>query len=208
MNHIEAENEFNLSMNIATSAWKQTLTKISTGSSKINWDENLINCMNSSFSKINFLQYQNNMLKRSWTLVHGDFHPANMFFVPEKNNEKELNGRLIVLDWELIGFGNGPQDLAQFMISHTSPILRKKYELNNLQHYFDTIQPYLKSKNEEYSWENCKEEYISGGSEKWIWLMGLLSTGPDPIVQYFQDQLSSFLMDHNVTPDTIGMPRV
>lgn len=38
-----------------------------------------------------------------WTLVHGDYHPANQLVDPQ---EKEV--AITTLDWEMVGFGSGP----------------------------------------------------------------------------------------------------
>ena len=58
------------------------------------------------------------------------------------------------------------------------------------------------------SWEQCWREYVSGGVERWVWLLALLaSMCPPAMTQYFQDQLAAFVRDHGVGPESIGMPR-
>eukprot|EP00287_Rhodomonas_sp_CCMP768_P024463 CAMPEP_0202849904 /NCGR_PEP_ID=MMETSP1389-20130828/82150_1 /ASSEMBLY_ACC=CAM_ASM_000865 /TAXON_ID=302021 /ORGANISM="Rhodomonas sp., Strain CCMP768" /LENGTH=51 /DNA_ID=CAMNT_0049528015 /DNA_START=1 /DNA_END=152 /DNA_ORIENTATION=- len=37
-------------------------------------------------------------------------------------------GSLKLIDWEMVGVGSGPQDLAQYMISHATPALRQECE--------------------------------------------------------------------------------
>jgi aminoglycoside phosphotransferase (APT) family kinase protein len=36
-----------------------------------------------------------------WTLVHGDYHPANQLYNPKT---KEIT----TVDWEMVGLGSGP----------------------------------------------------------------------------------------------------
>ena len=60
-----------------------------------------------------------------------------------------------------------------------------------------------------YTWEMCWREYIHGGAERWVWLLAFLATlCPDKMTQYFHDQLLAFMLDHNITAENVGMPRV
>lgn len=36
-----------------------------------------------------------------WTLVHGDYHPANQLYDPDSN-------QITTVDWEMVGIGSGP----------------------------------------------------------------------------------------------------
>jgi len=42
-------------------------------------------------------------IDKVWTLVHGDYHPANQLIDPEKED-----ARVTSLDWEMVGLGSGP----------------------------------------------------------------------------------------------------
>ncbi len=60
-----------------------------------------------------------------------------------------------------------------------------------------------------YSRDQCFRDYISGGIGRWVWLLALLSgMCPDDWVQFFHDQVLAFILDHNITPENIVMPRV
>jgi thiamine kinase-like enzyme len=85
--------------------------KISDGKSGVKWDPLLVACLDASFAKISWDVFQDNIKSTAWTLAHGDFHPANMMW-------DNAASRLVLLDWEVVGLGSGPQDLAQFLISH------------------------------------------------------------------------------------------
>lgn len=189
----------------ASTLWQQTKDKISAGLSSVQWNSNLIACMDASISKISWAAYIDQAKLRPWTLVHGDYHPANMMW-----NFKDKH--IVLFDFEVVGLGSGPQDLGQFMISHTEPEERKRIEEELVRRYYQEL---ISRGDEEvlnetsYSWDNCWRDYVEGGCERWVWLLALLSgICTDKIVQYFQDQVSAFMEDHQITPDNIGMPRV
>lgn len=141
-------------------------------------------------------------------MVHGDFHPANMMWKPIPSYDKtKASGLIYFLDWEMVGIGSGPQDLAQFFISHVSSETRRICELKLLREYYEALNETIT--NDRFSWEDCKRDYSHGGAERWIWLLPLLAEMcPDKMVQFFHDQLQQFLEDHNLNASNIGMPRV
>ena len=47
--------------------------------------------------------------------------------------------RLILLDWENVGVGSGPQEIAQFLISHMDPGLRATVESEVGQEYYGSL---------------------------------------------------------------------
>lgn len=213
------------SQKTAQGFWTQTRQKIVDGTSGVQWDENLLQCMDASLAKIDWEEYQRESATRPWTLVHGDLHPANAMWVwhDEKHpiSEGHGQGRALLLDWEVVGLGSGAQDVAQYFISHMSPALRKQEERGLVEDYYatltatchepteDAIEEKRREKLRAYSFEQCWRDYVSGGCGRWVWLLCLLSAlCPAPMTQYFQDQLAAFMKDHNVTPENIGMPRV
>lgn len=190
---------------VASSYWAKTKQLISDNLSSVNWDSNLLSCMDSSISKISWSSYQESSRNRPWTLVHGDYHPANMMWHCIKR-------RIVLLDFEVVGLGSGPQDLGQFMISHVNPEVRKDIEERLVRSYYQELisKGDRNTLNEEnYSWESCWRDYKFGGCERWVWLLALLTElCPENMVQYFQDQLAAFMRDHEINPDNISMPRV
>ena len=92
-----------------------------------------------------------------------------------------------------------------------NPIKRKVVEEQLLKEYYNSLINQCENKNliNEYTFEQCLNDYINGGVSRWVWLLLLLtSMCPDNMVQYFHDQLLFFIIDHNVTPENIEMPRV
>lgn len=200
------------SQETAINYWTNTKEKIkSKADYVVSWSPLVIECIESSLSKISWTDYQRTIKSRQWTLVHGDFHPANMMWksLPSDDNTK-ASGIIYLLDWEMVGFGSGPQDLAQFIISHVSSEARRICELKLLREYYDNILALNDAiTNDNFSWEDCKRDFSHGGAERWIWLLPLLAEMcPDKMVQFFHDQLLGFLEDHNINPNNVGMPRV
>lgn len=124
-------------------------------------------------------------------------------------------GSIVLLDWENVGIGSGPQDLGQYVISHMAPADRRLCEMQLLRLYYHELCSYIKASSSDsttilnYSWDDCLSEYVRGGVERWVWLLALLSAMcPDPMVQFFHDQVEAFARDHKVTTETIDMPRL
>lgn len=120
------------------------------------------------------------------------------------------DGKSVLLDWEMVGVGSGPQDLAQYLISHMDPVLRRDHEHDLVTAYYQELVATTTGEAiaAEYSFADCWKDYQSG-LERWVWLLAVLSTMcPDNMIQYFQNQVAAFIHDHNIGPDTIGMPRV
>jgi hypothetical protein len=148
-------------------------------------------------------RFQAELASRPYTLVHGDFHPANMMV---KRGQPGIE--MIVLDWEMVGSGSGPQDLGQFVISHVEPSVRASIERACVESYYAELCGLNPSVAETMTLEQCVAEYIAGGVGRWMWLLPLLATMmPSKAVMYFHDQVKAFMETHGVTPESIQMPR-
>ena len=81
--------------------------------------------MNNSIKKISWDDYKANFnTGKQWTLLHGDFHPANQLIDKLAPNDSNIT----TLDWEGIGLGSGPSELAWYLISHVDKELRRNHE--------------------------------------------------------------------------------
>jgi hypothetical protein len=212
-------------------AWEVTkATRIPDSNYGVKWSHYMIALIDASISKISWTHFQERLQTSPWCLVHGDFHPANMMWKPDPHeaagaevvNTTPGHGRhhthnLMLLDWELVGLGSGAQDVGQYMISHLNPKKRKQVEESLVRLYYHQLLSFGindahrgEEQQMHYSWELCWQEYVYGGTEKWIWLLALLSGSmlPDPVMQYFHDQTEAFARDHGVTAEKIGMPRL
>jgi hypothetical protein len=129
-------------------------------------------------------------------------------FVVLSERKPNIARGLVVLDWEAVGLGSGLQDLSQYLISHMAPATRRTCEDRLVREYYRELMA-GGVHAEDYPFTQCWADYVAGGSERWVWLMALLSgMCPDALNQYFQDQVAAFLHDHVITPTSIGMPRV
>mmetsp|Transcript_4483 Transcript_4483/g.7330 ORF Transcript_4483/g.7330 Transcript_4483/m.7330 type:complete len:446 (+) Transcript_4483:69-1406(+) len=255
----ENEESWKAGQLVGSSAWEKTKSKISKASETgytVRWSDYTVSLLEASIGKSSWLEDQARIQNVPWTLVHGDFHPANMMWRPSAVASASASAdvapagqgkqRLVLLDWEAAGVGNGAQDIGQYFISHMAPAQREEHEMKMLRVYYDTLIAHKTSSSStsstgdstnnisrtsassssnasssssisqaqvhvaavEYTWEMCVQDYIRGGSERWVWLLCLLSgMCPDPMVQYFHDQFEAFCKHHGVTPASIGMPR-
>lgn len=158
--------------------------------------------------------------KISWSLVHGDYHPGNFLYIDETGgyNKSLDQPKLILVDWEVVGVGSGPQDIGQFLISHTET--REAFDMLDevTRVYRQTLQSTLDVVNKDHSdkpvapsLEVIKREIIYGGIERWIWLFcymaGWEESIPPMYMQYFHDQMQSFIVLNCISAKEIGMPR-
>jgi hypothetical protein len=236
--------------------WAQTLSKIEDGSSGVQWHPLVLQCMNASFAKVSWQAYQQRVQQQQgqeqeegdgedegacycvdngslWTLVHGDFHPANIMWrwgssssssSSASSSASDAEGRgagggcPVMLDFEMVGLGSGAQDIAQYLISHMSPADRKVHEMALLRDYYAHLTggagagagaagPFVDPAR--YSFAQCRRDFVTGGTGRWMWMLALLAgMCPPALTQYFHDQVLSFLQDHGVTADNVPMPRV
>jgi len=150
--------------------------------------------------KISLSDYQDWTKKTQWTFVHGDFHPANFMWLydGDKNNLK-------FLDWEMVGVGSGPQELAQYLVSHMSPAKRRECESGLIKLYHDEL--IRNGVPNTYTLADCTRDYVRGGSERWMWFLAYFLDFPQDVMDYFCDQTLEFCKDHNVTCENIGQVR-
>jgi len=79
-----------------------------------------------------FLEWLNS---RPYALVHGDFHPKQMFFPTEQGG-----GRFAVIDWQFPMVAPGPWDIARIMLAGLSTDVRQENELRLIENYLGDLQ--------------------------------------------------------------------
>ncbi|CAJ1959165.1 unnamed protein product [Cylindrotheca closterium] len=146
-----------------------------------------------------------------WTLVHGDFWPGNIMWMilgsNSNNNNDDDDDQIKIIDWEMVGLGSGPQELGQYVISNMDPAERRASEKELVQAYYKELQANLEDEKC-CSWEYCWSEYKIGGVERWLWfLVYFIGNGMGDWAQFFHDQISEFMNDHNLSEDDITQPR-
>ena len=106
----KAQASWHASQETIASAWAKYRPTLET--SGVNWEPLLVACVDASVAKVadgaGWDAFQAELQARPFTLVHGDFHPAN-FMVRRDEGVYSL----VLLDWEVVGLGSGPQDLGQ-----------------------------------------------------------------------------------------------
>jgi hypothetical protein len=180
--------------------WAQVKSRLGTASYTVNWDPRLVACIDAALAKVSWEAFQTELRSRPFTLVHGDFHPANLLLVD--------GGRGVrLIDWEAVGLGSGPQELGQFMISHVEPGARAAMERGAVAAYhaeLTRLNPRVGMTLAE-----CWAEYVAGGLGRWLYFLPFDGWGAPPAVsQFFCDQVLAFIVAHGVTPETVPMPRM
>ena len=156
--------------------------------------------------------------KISWSLVHGDYHPGNFLYMDETSNNNARSPNLLLVDWEVVGVGSGPQDLGQFLISHTETT--EAYEIldevafvyhQTLQSTLDAFNKCSNRKQVVPSLEAIKREIVYGGIERWVWLFAYMAGWEERMpwlyMQFFHDQMQKFILINGITAEEVGMPR-
>lgn len=166
------------------------------------WPSRLVALLDASFAKCSYEAYMQMAAAMPFTLVHGDFHPANLMWSDSLQTVK-------MLDWEMVGIGSGPQELGQFVISHLEPSFRAAHEAAFLADYHAQLAAVCPAVASSYSLNDCRAEYVAGGLGRWFWFLGWMSTSmPAPILRFFNSQVLAFAEHHQVTPEAVSMPRI
>jgi len=76
--------------------------------------------------------FQHEVLQQPQTLLHGDTHIANTYFVND--------GEGGLYDWQLMVRGNWAHDVSYVMVTGLSTELRRKHEKELLSYYLDLLQ--------------------------------------------------------------------
>ena len=157
-------------------------------------DARFVTTLDSAFQGTSWETLQQKWVPLPKTMVHGDFHPSNV--VVRRPTSCSQRCQVILVDWEAVGVGSGPQDLGQFLISHSSPANRRTEEQTALLAY----QQELACLGVNVTTEYVLREYIDGGIGRWFWLFGVCGglKVPLPALQFFHDQMLAFLVDHQV----------
>lgn len=183
--------------------WKKIRSSMNSSGLQENgcqWDLEFVEIVDASVKKISWENFVKSRHEACVTLLTGDCHAGNfMWFPPPSKNVR-------IIDMEESGVGSGPQDLAQFMISHPTPEFRRSCEKNLLRKYFEELRSHGVSN---YTFDDCLRDYTQGGSEKWIgWCVLIAANQPPKVSMFFNNQTFQFCKDHNITPANVGQPRV
>jgi aminoglycoside phosphotransferase (APT) family kinase protein len=87
------------------------------------------------------------------TLLHGDFHPEQLFFPTEDG------GRFAVFDWQSVRAGSGGDDLARMIVHGLDADQRERFDLELIALYHSQL---LGAGVEGYSLAQCREDFRFG----------------------------------------------
>lgn len=182
---------------LAADAWSEQKLH-----SKVCWDAHLSACVDASFAKVDWDTFRSEIALRPFTIVHGDCHPHNVLRLDGTN-------QLVLIDFEMVGVGSGPQDLGQFLISHMEPHIRRQHERELMRIYHTCLVSELTEHKDAPDFHDIWTEYQRGGAGRWLWFVPYLaSVCPPEMGQYFHDNTAAFLRDHFPDPASVPMPRV
>lgn len=101
-------------------------------------------------------------------------------------------------DWESVGIGKGTYDIFLLMF-HVDKELRRKYEMVLLDEYYNLLITFGVSPDA-YSKEQCYNDYVYESLQHVIFRITALEIFhfPDFVIQFYNDQMTSFMTDHNV----------
>jgi hypothetical protein len=197
------------------------------GADAVRWAEefpHLTRCMSASLGRVSWESFRASCVdeRTPFTLVHGDFHPGNLVLLlppgpafSDDSTPAPSLPRTVMLDFEAVGVGSGPQDLGQYVISHMDPGVRRGCEERLLRAYHaellataDAAGRGAEARADLPTYEACAREYAAGGAERWVWLLALLSgLCPAPMLRFWGAQMERFFLDHGVDAEGIGQPR-
>ena len=226
----EGEAQFAAAQAQVAAAWGASLAGEGPSGSvqwRAEWPE-LTALVTASHARVSWTSWRARCLSTPFTLVHGDFHPGNALLLAGAGASAGTGGgagaggadlRTMLLDWEAVGLGSGPQDLGQYVISHMEPAVRAGCEQRLLRAYADDVRRAVAASGRgdaaaaaaaaDLAWPAVWAEYVAGGVERWVWLLSMLAgLCPPDMTRFWAAQLHAFARDHGVTPASVGQPRV
>lgn len=122
-----------------------------------------------------------------------------------KSDYAELLRRLVWVDWSEVGVWEPTADLGQFIISDVKPELwasaQKDRDLLRTHYWQRLCDLSATDFANHYTFEQCWESYCRAPVERWVWLLSVMASFgsdrvPDALIQYFHDQLLTFIESH------------
>lgn len=90
---------------------------------------------------------------RPWTVVHGDFRADNLLFGLD---------RVVVVDWQTVGLGPGPSDLAYLLGTSLVPAERRAHERDLVARYAEGLRAQGAAVVDEDVWTGYRRASYSG----------------------------------------------
>jgi hypothetical protein len=88
-------------------------------------------------------------LFRHHTFLHGDYHHANIFFIPETSKEDgNLTKDMVIVDWQLYGYGHPSTEFCYFL--ENSVVFDPEQDIMLMKLYYEELTKTVPP--EEYPW--------------------------------------------------------
>ena len=166
--------------------------------------EALWSCLLSFFEYLRWPNFLKDMEQQPLplTLLHGDFHPGNIMWIP---SAEDSVGRVKFLDWEMVTLGHGPQELGQYVISHMDIIKYGADVHRRLVHaYYEELVKVNPEIGLSCSVDMCYESFVYDGMRKWLWMLPQISCFCLDYMPFSVNQVDSFREMHNVKSEKVG----
>lgn len=176
------------------SDWANAKRKAADPKNGWKFSDKLIQIIDQSLAHTSWEALQAHIKTMNFTLTHGDFHASNMFLLRDESSEVD---RPVMFDWSEVGPWEPTTDLGQMLISDVKPAIFNAHSKALLRKYWQTLLEHGVSEKE-YPWDVCWNSFCRGSAERWIFLFCVLTSFPlgAPAIQYFHDQLLSFIATH------------
>lgn len=158
-------------------------------------------CLKSSYSQLSWESFLRDFQSAPRTLTHGDLHAGNIMWM--KNGK-----RVMLFDWENVGWGSGPAELCTFVIwSLDLKEFNREVQLNLIRSYYDHLVSDNPAVKEDLDFDLCWKEFVYGGFQYFINQLPFMIENMPEVLRYCVDQLNIFREDHGIVPEKLGPPR-
>ena len=190
--------------NISLTAFRSLEKRIKDGSCIL--PDGLSRCLRDFYKNLNWSNFLKDMKEnpRPWTLIHGDFHPGNVIWLP-----KDPICPVKIIDWEFAKVGCGPAELAMFTWGVYDFAKHDMHTLVDLVRiYYDALVKINPSIGSVYGQEDCLDDFAVCGMRSWMLrfpaLMSTLPTWTD----HFSRQLETFRSMFGPPSHKISFPNI
>ncbi|KAH8168745.1 ecdysteroid kinase domain-containing protein [Sarocladium implicatum] len=133
------------------------------------------------------------------TLLHGDTHIGNIYFLPD--------GQMGFLDWSAFHFASCFQDIVYHMTALLSVENRRAHEMEILDHYLETLHRLGGPKFDRHNDPEVMLEYNRSFMTNVVWLICPYSLQSKERVDMLCERAVAGFVDHDVIETILGQPR-
>lgn len=133
------------------------------------------------------------------TLLHGDTHIGNIYFLPD--------GQMGFLDWSAFHFGSCFHDIVYHMTALLSIENRRAHEMEILDHYLDTLHSLGGPKFDRHNDPEVMTEYKRSFMTNVIWLICPDGLQSKERVEMLCERTVATYEDHQVIETILGQPK-